>query len=287
MKPPISSRSRSGLAWARCSCRNSVGSILGPAVIAVPLFEWVVGDSSKNHAVTAPTSTTRPSPCRTPLCWTQLPLMTRQPGSSMRCGFGRCRCSVGDLGSQADGVGPVKPVTWQAVRQSRCRSWGRAGSCRAWFRCPDFLSQDTSVISWATRRSLRRRSNRARRLPPSGCPVHLSDVAARTVGRRVLIQVAVTRMHHLALACLAGDNALAPRCSCDPHSNLVGGACACGPPSVHNASLCAVCLHAVTGSAAAVLPRSKNADRQAHRTKTSLRLGRCRKAECLGPRLSH
>ena len=27
---------------------------------AVPLFEWVVGDSSKNHAVTAPMSTTGP-----------------------------------------------------------------------------------------------------------------------------------------------------------------------------------------------------------------------------------
>lgn len=41
-----------------------MGSILGPAIIAVPLFEWVVGGSSKNHAVTAPTSTTRPSPAR-------------------------------------------------------------------------------------------------------------------------------------------------------------------------------------------------------------------------------
>jgi hypothetical protein len=39
----------------------------------VPFFEWVVEDLSKNHAVTAPTSTGRcRSPRRTPLCWTQL-----------------------------------------------------------------------------------------------------------------------------------------------------------------------------------------------------------------------
>lgn len=34
MNTAISSRSRSGLASARCSCRNSAGSILEPAVIA-------------------------------------------------------------------------------------------------------------------------------------------------------------------------------------------------------------------------------------------------------------
>ena len=77
---------RSGLAWDRCSCRNSDGSILELAVIAVPSFEWVVGDLSKNHAVTAQTSTPGPSPRRTPLCWTQLKVTGQRVTLSMNRG---------------------------------------------------------------------------------------------------------------------------------------------------------------------------------------------------------
>jgi hypothetical protein len=50
------SRIRSGDACARWSCRNSAGSILGPAVIVELLFESVVEDHSKDHPVAALTS---------------------------------------------------------------------------------------------------------------------------------------------------------------------------------------------------------------------------------------
>src|SRR3954451_1146410 len=56
MNVASSSRIRSGLAWGSCSSRNVEGSIMGAAVIAVPSFETVVRDHSKDHAVTAPTS---------------------------------------------------------------------------------------------------------------------------------------------------------------------------------------------------------------------------------------
>jgi len=47
-----SERSRSGLAWARCSCRKSVASILGCAAIA-GLLDLERELSSKDHAVAA------------------------------------------------------------------------------------------------------------------------------------------------------------------------------------------------------------------------------------------
>jgi len=56
MTPCINAHSRSGLAWARCSCRNSAGSILGFAVVAVLLFKWGFADLSKNDVVTAASS---------------------------------------------------------------------------------------------------------------------------------------------------------------------------------------------------------------------------------------
>lgn len=62
------SRSRSGEACSRCSCRKRAGSIIDGAVIAGFLFESVVEDHSKDQAVTAPVSTTTRSPSwpRTP-----------------------------------------------------------------------------------------------------------------------------------------------------------------------------------------------------------------------------
>ncbi|MBB2986098.1 hypothetical protein [Terracoccus luteus] len=45
-----SSRIKSGLAWASCSCKKTAGSILGVAVIAVSFFESVVRDHSKDHS---------------------------------------------------------------------------------------------------------------------------------------------------------------------------------------------------------------------------------------------
>ena len=53
MNVDSSSRIRSGLAWARCSDRNCSGSILRTAVIVEVLFESVVEDHSKDHAMTA------------------------------------------------------------------------------------------------------------------------------------------------------------------------------------------------------------------------------------------
>ena len=74
MKRRTSSQLRAWLRRPRWSSGDtwSPGPILERAVIAVPPFEWVVEDLSKNHAVTAPTSMPGPSPRRTPLCWTQL-----------------------------------------------------------------------------------------------------------------------------------------------------------------------------------------------------------------------
>src|SRR4051794_15154219 len=53
-------RSRSGLAWASCSCRKWAGSILLGAVIAS--FSWVCGRSPEDHAVAASTFRARYSP---------------------------------------------------------------------------------------------------------------------------------------------------------------------------------------------------------------------------------
>ena len=50
MNVPSSSRIRSGLAWASCSCKKTSGSIMGFAVIAVSFFESVVRDHSKDHS---------------------------------------------------------------------------------------------------------------------------------------------------------------------------------------------------------------------------------------------
>ena len=44
------SRIRSGQACASCSCKKTLGSILGPAVIVVSFFEAVVRDHSKDHS---------------------------------------------------------------------------------------------------------------------------------------------------------------------------------------------------------------------------------------------
>src|SRR3954452_7098441 len=54
-------RSRSGLAWASCSCRKRAGSILLGAVIA--FFSWVsVEGHPEDHAVAASTFRARYSP---------------------------------------------------------------------------------------------------------------------------------------------------------------------------------------------------------------------------------
>jgi hypothetical protein len=53
------SRIRSGEAWTSCWCRNSAGSILAEAVIAVVLFELALVGLSKDHAVTALMSRTK------------------------------------------------------------------------------------------------------------------------------------------------------------------------------------------------------------------------------------
>src|SRR3954451_17833352 len=54
-------RSRSGLAWASCSCRKRAGSILLGAVIA--FFSWVsVEGHTEDHAVAASTFMARYSP---------------------------------------------------------------------------------------------------------------------------------------------------------------------------------------------------------------------------------
>ncbi len=68
-----SSRSRSGLAWARCSSSIRAGSILGVSVIVVSFFESAFADHSKDHpmAVTYVSSDT-PTGIRTPLCRTSL-----------------------------------------------------------------------------------------------------------------------------------------------------------------------------------------------------------------------
>src|SRR3712207_6406936 len=64
-------RSRSGLAWASCSCRKWAGSILEGAVIASN--SWVCGRSPEDHAVAASTFRARYSPGRrTPPWWTPL-----------------------------------------------------------------------------------------------------------------------------------------------------------------------------------------------------------------------
>ena len=52
MKVVSISRSRSGLAWARCSSRKRAGSILGATVIVVVPFEMDLRVLSKDHAVT-------------------------------------------------------------------------------------------------------------------------------------------------------------------------------------------------------------------------------------------
>lgn len=52
MNVVIMSRSRSGLAWARCSSRKRAGSILGATVIVVVPFEMDLAVLSKDHAVT-------------------------------------------------------------------------------------------------------------------------------------------------------------------------------------------------------------------------------------------
>src|SRR5919199_3168135 len=53
-------RSRSGLAWASCSCRKAVGSILLGAVIASN--SWGCGRSPEDHAVAASTFGAHHSP---------------------------------------------------------------------------------------------------------------------------------------------------------------------------------------------------------------------------------
>src|SRR5688500_6160900 len=60
-------RSRSGLAWASCSCRKWAGSILLGAVIASN--SWVCGRSPEDHAVAAFTfeGYSSPSPSNTTL----------------------------------------------------------------------------------------------------------------------------------------------------------------------------------------------------------------------------
>src|SRR3712207_3381415 len=64
-------RSRSGLAWASCSCRKWAGSLLEGAVIASN--SWVCGRSPEDHAVAASTFRARYSPGpRTPPWWTPL-----------------------------------------------------------------------------------------------------------------------------------------------------------------------------------------------------------------------
>src|SRR3712207_5174560 len=64
-------RSRSGLAWASCSCRKWAGSILLGAVIASN--SWGCGRYPEDHAVAASTWRARWSPGRrTPPWWTPL-----------------------------------------------------------------------------------------------------------------------------------------------------------------------------------------------------------------------